>query len=222
MSQRVATCVLVLMIGMFSAELRADTINQSSGFSSVTIAFIQPIGQTFQWTSDPGLGSIGFTFVNMNPTEPNQPITVTLRAGSGFGGPVLRSVTQTLPAALPGPSQPPGLFVDFDFSGVALSPGIYTAAVTTFTGFKIGLNYSTTDPYSGGAMLFTLDPGQTFLNGLCTNGGSCDLNFRVTPTSSTPVPEPSSLSFLAGGLFLLPAFVRRQRKTVHAANAASF
>ena len=207
-SRRVVAATLVALMA-FVAELDADTINQDSGMSTVTIASVDPIGQTFQWTTDPVLSSIGFTFGNQNPTFPNQPITITLYAGAGFGGTVLRSVAQTLPADLPGPTQP-GLAIDFDFSGVVLSPGTYTAAVTTISSVKVGLKYSTANPYTDGALLFTPGTIGTFGSGLCTPaGGPCDLQFRITPAA---VSETTSITLLLVGLLTIPRALWQLRR----------
>jgi hypothetical protein len=67
MSKQVSVCAVIAII-VLCAELRADTINQSSGMSTVTISVFDPIGQTFQWTTDEFLGSIGFTFNTQNPS----------------------------------------------------------------------------------------------------------------------------------------------------------
>lgn len=204
----VGTLVAFLMTSV--ADLKADTISQDSGMSTITIASVDPIGQTFQWTADPGPGSIGFTFSNQNPTLPNQPITITLYAGAGFSGTALRSVTQTLPVDLPGPTLP-GLPIDFDFSGVTLSPGIYTAAVTT-SSVKVGLKYSTINPYADGALLFTPGIIGTFGSGLCTPaGGPCDLQFRVTPVAASETP---SIALLLVGLFTIRRPLRHWRMRV--------
>ena len=192
---RTAFCALIAMAIVFCGELRADTIIQSSGESSLSVAPFDPLAQSFLLTTGTGLGSIGFTFTNQIPTSPNEAITVTLYAGVGFSGSVLGSVTQLLTESLPSPFQP-GLPVDFDFSGVALAPGLYTAAVTTISSPRVGLKFATNNPYADGAMFYTglLPPGA------CTSSGAnCDLQFRVLPAS---VPETSSLILLALGSLL--------------------
>jgi len=188
----------LLVVGCFS-ELQADTIDQSSGLSSATITSFSPIGQSFLWTTDRGLGSIAFDFVNNNPTFGNGPVTMTLYVGIGFTGNVLGSVTQLLPTDLPGPGRP-GLFVDFSFSGIVLTPGItYTAAVTA-TSARHGVVYQNlSDAYSGGSLYL----GRGTL-GTCVSGGTCDLNFRVTPDVSVPeLPSAALLVWGVGGLSIL-------------------
>jgi hypothetical protein len=205
MSKPAATFFLIAAFAVHCRQLHADTIIQNQGMSTVPIANVDPVGQSFLWTTDPGLGSIGFTFSNVSPTSPNDPITVWLYAGAGFTGTVLGSVTQVLPADLPAQTLP-GLPIDFDFSGILLAPGTYTAALTTTTsGFRVGLKVANNNPYADGAMFYTgiLPPG------LCTSSGAnCDLQFRVTPAS---VPEATSIGTVVVGVMLVSALARSQK-----------
>jgi hypothetical protein len=133
---------------------------------------------------------------------------MSLYQGAGFGGLLVNSVTQTLPAVLPSTLAPP-VFIDFDFSGTALVLGqTYTAAVTTSSP-KVGVVLLGSDGYANGRMFQTgsfTACGQT--------GELCDLNFRVTGATVVggQVPEPSTVVLLASGLVGLMAWKRRQSK----------
>jgi hypothetical protein len=172
----------------------AGVILNNAGQFDRGISSRDPIGQSFT-AEDPLLGKIAFAFSDINPGFPNDPVTMTLYTGTGFGGAVVKAVTQTLPDPLPSTAAAPQ-FIDFDFSGAALTVGnIYTVAVTTSSSPKIAEVYDSQDHYNGGIYIDAVDGQQpTF-----------ELNFRVTPG----VPEPASLAVLSlGGLALL----RRRRR----------
>src|SRR5262245_54613926 len=71
------------------------TIIQDQVNGIATISAFDPIGQTFV-AKEPSLHSIGFSFFVQNPAQPNSPMTMTLYLGSGFDGPIVDSVTQTV------------------------------------------------------------------------------------------------------------------------------
>jgi hypothetical protein len=185
------SCAVAALI--VSPLASAGVILNSAGQFDRSIASVDPIGQSFT-AEDPLLGKIAFAFSDINPGSANDPVTMTLYSGTGFGGSVLKAVTQTLPDPLPSTGAPPQ-FIDFDFTGTALVPGnVYTAAVTTSNSFKIAVVYDSADHYAGGIYID--------VNGQQTTS---ELNFRVTPG----VPEPTALALISiATLALTP---RRQR-----------
>jgi hypothetical protein len=175
----------------------AGVILNSAGQFDRSISARDPIGQSFT-AEDPLLGKIAFAFSDINPGFPNDPVTMTLYTGTGFGGSVVKAVTQTLPDPLPSTAAAPQ-FIDFDFTGAALTVGnIYTVAVTTSSSPKIAVVYDSQDHYNGGIYIDAVDGQQpTF-----------ELNFRVTPG----VPEPATLlPSLAGAALLSTRRARYHR-----------
>jgi len=175
----------------------AGVILNNAGQFDRSISSRDPIGQSFT-AEDPLLGKIAFAFSDINPGFPNDPVTMTLYTGTGFGGAVVKAVTQTLPDPLPSTAAAPQ-FIDFDFTGAVLTVGnVYTAAVTTGSSPKIAVVYDSQNHYDGGVYIAAVDGVQN----------TFELNFRVTPG----VPEPASLAVVAlGGL----ALVRRRRCGFH-------
>jgi hypothetical protein len=182
---------VLLTLSALSTAAHADIV-QSSGIFDRAISFYDPIGQTFT-AVDAQINAIAFAFSDINPTFPNEPITMSLYEGVGFGGTLLGSVTQTLPGVLPGTLDTP-VFIDFDFSGTALNVGsVYTVAVTVPSSPKVAVVYSDANPYAGGHYISGVD-------GIITG---FDLNFRVTA-----VPAPSAAAM--GGICLLVSARRRR------------
>jgi hypothetical protein len=159
----------VVGAALLACQAGADIV-QDAGIFDLAISVHQPVGQSFQ-AVDSHISAIAFAFSNINPSFPNDPVTMSLYAGEGYGGVLLGSVTQTLPAVLPSTSATPE-FIDFDFSGLVLEAGaMYTVAVTTSNSPKIAVVYSTSNPYAGG----------TFFSPAYGGGvAGWDLNFRVT------------------------------------------
>lgn len=187
--------------GCASAATQAGTILQGSGVFDAAIAAFDPIGQSFK-AIDTDLLTISLAFSDINPELANDPITISLFAGSGFGGMLLDSQSVTLPAVLPSTFASP-VFIDFDFSGNSLVIGnTYTIGLTA-TNFKVAVVYGP-DAYADGTMLTT--------GGTPCAAASCDLNFRVigeTPDGPVAVPEPGTLALIAAGLLGFAATRRR-------------
>lgn len=171
---------------------RADIV-QDAGVFDLAISFHQPVGQSFT-AVDTHISAIAMAFSDINPTFANDPVTLSLYAGDGYGGALIASVSQTLPATLPSTSAAPE-FIDFDFTGVVLDAGsVYTIAVTTSNSPKIGVVYSQSNPYAGG-VFYSPEYGGAV--------AGWDLNFRVTG-----VPAPAGLCVL-GGLAIVTGRRRR-------------
>lgn len=163
------TCVVLGAVALACGSAGADIV-QDAGVFDLAISFHQPLGQSFT-AVDAEISAIAMAFSDINPSFPNDPVTMSLYAGAGTGGTPIASVTRTLPAVLPSTSATPE-FIDFDFSGVVLVPGsVYTVAVTTSSSPKIAAVYSRSDPYPGG-VLYTPEYGGAV--------AEWDLNFRVT------------------------------------------
>lgn len=183
-----------LLAAALSVGQAGADIVQDSGIFDLGIWVHQPVGQSFM-AVDTRISAIAFAFSDINPSSPNDPVTMSLYAGEGFGGTLLRSVTMTLPAVLPSTSAPPE-FIDFDFSGTVLEAGsMYTIAVTTSNSPKIAVVYNANNPYAHGN---TFSPAY---------GGAImewDLNFRVTAEACAAdlVPPYGSLDFFDLAYFL--------------------
>jgi hypothetical protein len=160
----------ILSAWAFVGGIAGADIVQDQGVFDLAISFHQPVGQSFT-AEDARISAIAFAFSDINPTFPNDPVTMHLYEGDGYGGTLVASVTRTLPAVLPGTSEAP-VFFDFDFSGVELDvDSVYTVAVTTSNSPKVGVVYSQSNPYPGG-VLYTSEYGGAVAD--------WDLNFRVT------------------------------------------
>jgi hypothetical protein len=194
--------IVLLAMGLAtSGAASAGTIEQNSGVFDSALAAFDPIGQSFL-AEDTQLGLIAFAFSDINPSLSNDPVTVTLYQGAGFGGSIIDTATQTLPAVLPGTQSSPVL-IDFDFTGTSLVVGqIYTAAVTTGSSFKVAVVYSGTDVYAGGQLFHS---GGSALNGCSAGACPFDMNFRITP-----VPEAETYAMMLAGLGLVGWTARRR------------
>ncbi len=182
---------LLAALALAAAPAAADIV-QDAGVFDTAITFHGQIGQVFT-AVDAEISQIAFAFSDINPTFPNDPVTMHLYAGEGFGGTLVHSVTQQLPGVLPGTSATPE-FIDFDFSGITLTVGaMYTVAVSTSNSPKVAVVFSAADPYADGYMISAVEGAHTF----------SDLNFRVTA-----VPAPGCLAAI--GAAALTATRRRR------------
>ncbi len=163
------TCMVLGAAVLACGSAGADIV-QGAGVFDLAISFHQPVGQSFT-AVDAQISAIAMAFSDINPSFPNEPVTMALYEGEGYGGALIASVTQTLPAVLPSTSATPQ-FIDFNFTGVDLVPGsVYTVVVTTGTSPKIAVVYSQSDPYTGGDLYTPVYGGAV---------AGWDLNFRVT------------------------------------------
>lgn len=184
--------LLLLLGGLTPSAGFGGTILQNVGSGDAQIAVYDPIGQSFV-ADDVQLSTIAFAFSDMNLGNPNSPITMSLYAGTGVGGTLLDSVTQTLPFVLPGTGAPLQ-FIDFNFAGNGLILGATYTAVVTTTSPKVGVAYNVNDVYAGGQVFESYAAGDPF-----HNEAGYDLAFRVV---TIPEPGVAALSAL-GGLALL-------------------
>lgn len=165
--QRQMFLYAVALCGVAATHATGDIV-QDTGVFDRAIASFDPIGQTFT-AVDAQVSTIAFAFSDINPGFPNDPVTMSLYEGSGFGGILLASVSQTLPGVLPDTLATPQ-FIDFDFSGVMLTVGsTYTVAVTTSSSPKVAVVYSGANPYGFG----------NYISGVDGANAAFDLNFRV-------------------------------------------
>jgi hypothetical protein len=189
---------LVLLLPVAS---QAAVIENLIGGSGAAITGYDPLGQSFT-AVDTDLVQIAFGFREMNSSEPNNPVTMTLYSGAGLGGAILGQVTSTLPAVLP--DSPSYLLFGFNFVGTTLVPGsVYTAAVSTGSSPKVGVAYSSSGNLYAG--------GQAFSTGDQIFGPNADLVFRVTGRTPDGVPESSGMEIVALAMAGV-AFMRRMNR----------
>lgn len=161
--------------------------------------------------------TLGVQFATLNPTLPQNSVTIRLREGAGLGGPILGSLT-VLPENQPRTG--PFVFSDFDFSGITLVPGApYTITlVNNGSGGRNGIVFGPNlvnppflpfgpDPYPDGRLFFAFgfNPCGT------VSAPDCDLNFRVvTAEMRAVIPEPASWAMLILGFGLVGSALRRR------------
>ncbi|HYE61351.1 MAG TPA: hypothetical protein VD997_05090 [Phycisphaerales bacterium] len=159
----VGVVVGVGLVGMGTAS--ADIVNAGGQFDR-TISVRDPVGQSFT-AVDADIGAISLAFSDINPSFPNDPVTIAVYAGAGVTGALLDQRTVTLPAVLPGTLATPE-FIDIDFTGLTLTPGqVYSIAVTTGSSPKVALVYGP-NAYAGGVYFDSAGVDATL-----------DVNFRV-------------------------------------------
>jgi hypothetical protein len=201
----------VLVLAAPSAAT-ATTILVDSGERIQTISFADPLGQTFK---APGINlvSVGLQFATLNPTAPQNTLTVAIRKGASLTGTVLASRT-FLPANVG--RFDPKVFTHLDFTGVTLVLGaMYTiTVVNNGAGARNGIVFGPNllnppfgtefgpDAYPDGELLFTGS-----LGGCGINPPSCDLNFKV---ETFAIPEPATWAMLIAGFGMVGGALRRR------------
>lgn len=221
---RASLCLAMGAAALVATAAPAADFQVISGTRGATVAFVDPIGQSFT-AIDSMLNSIGFQFQGLNTGDANTPLTFTLYAGEGFGGTVLAARSVTLPASAVSSRTP--TWFDIDLGSVATTIGQkYTGAFTATTNraaltFGPDFNIYTGvplsgDAYAGGKLVSTGDPDAY---NYCTNSGNCDLNFRISGTTLAAVPEPATWAMMIAGFGAVGGSMRRKRIATVAATA---
>lgn len=213
MSRVLLAAASAVAIAWTAGAAQAGTIVNTEGVFDASIEAFGPIGQTFV-AIDPNLVSIGFAYSDLNPTEPNDPITVSLYSGDAgldsggaVEGTLIASQSVTLPLVLPTAEDTPSI-IDTDFSGVHLTVGDAYTAVVSATSYRVAVVYGA-DGY---------DEGNT-INNLPQCSSGCDVDFRIVGNDVTTggVPEPASWALLITGFGGVGAMLRRGRSARSAA-----
>lgn len=195
-----------------------QVVSGPAGTRAVSIAAFDPIGQTFTAFTDT-ITSVGFQFSSLNPSNPNDPITLRIFAGETLTGTSLFTNAFTLPASIN--SRTPQWF-DIAVPSLAVTIGQrYSLILQTSASFRNALvvgpdfnpstnQFSGGDAYAGGRLL---SASTTFPN--CAGAtNNCDANFRVTGVNAVaPVPEPATWAMLIIGFLAVGGTVRASRRT---------
>ena len=223
MRSRLLIWAAALTLSATAAQATEVLVISGPGQRSLGIAGSDPLGQTFT-AIDASLLSFGFQIQTLNAGQANEPLTLTLLAGSGFNGATIATRTLT-PGRIPTTRTP--TWVDFDFTGTTLQAGqTYTALLTGSTnryGLVYGpnINLSTgaatgPDAYAGGTIV-----ASNGLSGICAGGGICDTNFRFSGTTvAAAVPEPGTWAMMLFGFGGIGFTIRRRRKLTNFAQLA--
>ena len=171
--------VVFLFIGSQAhANIVQPTYNDSFSFFGTST----DAGQSFTATAlETSLESIGFYYIDTNPSQNAPEITMRLLEGAGFGGALILSVTKT---ATKGSDH----WEDFDFSGTSLVSGQEYTFFMTCDGGAGAFAFNDADVYAGGS-----------LNGIVPE---VDIAFRVLGSGGA-IPEPTSIASAAIGLLAL-------------------
>lgn len=154
-------------------------------------------GQSFTATSNTGIDAITVAVGDWNKHLGNTlSLKMNLYSGSGFSGALLATDSDTLINWSDNSA-----WWTFNFNQVNLTAGnTYTFSIDSIDGDRGGIYMSSNDPYSGGTM---------WLDNEIYDRGQFDLAFRIPFENSQPVPEPSTLILLGGGLLSL-GFARKR------------
>lgn len=204
---------LAALSAILAAPAAATTVQIAggSGQRALTLTSFGPAGQVFTAT-DTSLTSFGFQLETTNSAAANDPLTFTLRSGSGLGGAVLATRTVT-PTGFPATRTP--TWLDFDLTGTTLVAGQTYTAVLAATSSRLGLIYGpdinliTGQPTAGDAYAAGILVATAFNNAVCDRG-ICDANFRFTAITAAAVPEPAGWLTMIAGFALLGATLRRR------------
>ncbi|KQU55811.1 hypothetical protein ASG67_06770 [Sphingomonas sp. Leaf339] len=194
-----------------SAE--AATTMVTAGTRGLQILEYGPAGQSFT-TTESQLLSFGFQFQTANASMANDPVTLTLLAGSGLNGVTVATRTVTLPTSAARTS----FWYDFDLAGTTLIANTSYTALLSTTSIRLAVMYGPSlmptpngaDAYSGGSLVATKPQ-----IGYCLTD-PCDANFRFT-TVAGAVPEPATWAMMLVGFAMVGGTVRYRRRNVRLA-----
>lgn len=213
MKMMLSTLAAAVALSATAANAADIVVTSGSGQRSLGIDAHDPLGQIFTAT-DSSLLSFGFQLQTLNSGQQNSPITLTLLTGAGFNGSVVATRTLT-PLGIPTTRTP--TWVDFDFTGTPLQVGQAYTALLSGSSNRYGLVYGPDislntgaaigpDAYAGGSIIASAG-----LSGICSGGGVCDANFRVSGITVAPVPEPATWAMMLVGFGAIGYSVRQQR-----------
>lgn len=216
-----AAAAAALAVAMPAAAQTSQTLEVAANPQTnrlVSINFREPIGQSFTAFTDT-ITSVGFQFGSLNPSQPNNPISLNIYAGETLTGTSLYSTSFTLPSSIN--SRTPTWF-DVALPDLAITNGsVYSLVLATGSssrnaiavgpGFNVQTGQFTGgDAYTGGRAFASQ---ALYSNCPNTPGSICDLNFRVTgDVLAGAVPEPGSWALLILGFAVIGGALRASRK----------
>lgn len=194
-----------------------QVVSGPAGTRSVTISAADPIGQSFTAFTDT-ITSVGFQFSSLNPTQPNEAITLRIFAGETLSGTALFTSNFTLPTSIN--SRTPQWF-DIAVSNLAVTSGqLYSLVLNTGSSARNALTvgpdfnvqtgqFAGGDAYAGGKLLTDWTGIYANCKGAANN---CDANFRVTGENLVAaVPEPGAWAMMIVGFLAVGGAMRRSR-----------